>query len=154
MNFIDALTAKYFDFHGKTSRKDFWLYMLFLIIVNTVSILILGAICAFNYIGIDETVYRHGITEFIYGIYAVGGLFTCCSFIFMVWYIYTIIPTLAITVRRLHDVGRSGWWVAAYIISIILFSLSIEPVLFSILSSAVSLIVLIFCLLKGKDITQ
>jgi len=32
------------------------------------------------------------------------------------WTLVTFIPTLSLTVRRLHDIGKSGWW---YLIGII-----------------------------------
>ena len=38
---------------------------------------------------------------------------------FVVWFIFALIsfvPALAVTARRLHDIGRSGWWqILAYI---------------------------------------
>ena len=33
-----------------------------------------------------------------------------------IWSLVTFVPTLAISVRRLHDIGRSGWW---YLINLI-----------------------------------
>jgi len=30
--------------------------------------------------------------------------------LFVLYYVFTVIPQITITVRRLHDIGRSGWW--------------------------------------------
>ncbi|MED4455602.1 DUF805 domain-containing protein [Metabacillus fastidiosus] len=38
------------------------------------------------------------------------------SFLFVVYFLATILPTLALSVRRLHDIGRSGWWILIYYI--------------------------------------
>ncbi|MFD2205448.1 DUF805 domain-containing protein [Kiloniella antarctica] len=47
----------------------------------------------------------------------VGGILLFCEFIFKIHWAFDVIyscvnllPTLAITIRRLHDTGRSGWW--------------------------------------------
>jgi uncharacterized membrane protein YhaH (DUF805 family) len=39
-------------------------------------------------------------------------------FVFGLYIVGTIIPTIALTVRRLHDTGRSGWW---WLISLVPF---------------------------------
>jgi uncharacterized membrane protein YhaH (DUF805 family) len=43
----------------------------------------------------------------------------------LVWLVATILPALAVSVRRLHDTGRTGWWlVVLYILVILLSGLS------------------------------
>ncbi|MBR5034935.1 MAG: DUF805 domain-containing protein [Bacteroidales bacterium] len=57
----------------------------------------------------------------------VGGLFTLvwftdcttCAYILWTVCVLLLLPTLAVTVRRLHDVGRSGWWVALWAILLV-----------------------------------
>jgi uncharacterized membrane protein YhaH (DUF805 family) len=39
------------------------------------------------------------------------------------WAVYTVavlIPTIAVSIRRLHDIGRSGWWVLSAIVPVVL----------------------------------
>lgn len=83
---------------------------------------------------------------------------------------------VAVTVRRLHDVGRSGWWVAmSYVISIVsliynqaagisgtlssanpniddLTSAISSPIfiILGIASLVVNIVILVFCLINGK----
>ena len=55
----------------------------------------------------------------LFAVALVGGLFTLCWFIdkpllaYILWAVCALllIPSFAVTVRRLHDTGRSGWWV-------------------------------------------
>jgi uncharacterized membrane protein YhaH (DUF805 family) len=40
----------------------------------------------------------------------------------LVWLVATILPALAVSVRRLHDTGRTGWWLVVVYIPVILLS--------------------------------
>ena len=83
----------YANFSGRSSRSAYWFWILWSVIV-TLSIEILRA-------GIGEA----GIGYFID----------------FVWSLGILVPTVALAARRLHDVGRSGWWqlIAFTIIGII-----------------------------------
>jgi uncharacterized membrane protein YhaH (DUF805 family) len=72
--------SKYATFQGRASRPEFWYWVLFIAIVEAV-LAILGAALGF-------------------ALFIILGLFIVATFL----------PTLAVTVRRLHDVNRSGWW--------------------------------------------
>ena len=90
---------KYFDFTGRARRSEYWWFVLFICVVRMV--------CSF----ID------GIL-----IFAVDMKFmdaASCVLLF--------IPSMAVVFRRLHDIGRSGWWSG---VSYILLAISILSVLF------------------------
>lgn len=36
-----------------------------------------------------------------------------------IWSVALLIPCLAVTVRRLHDINRSGWWVLIYLVPVL-----------------------------------
>ena len=74
----------YFNFSGRSSRSEFWYFYLF--------ILILSSITTF----IDTFIFGYHPEE----LGTTGEIFL----------LLTIIPQLSIIVRRLHDVGKSGWW--------------------------------------------
>ena len=150
--FLRQLTEGYFDFAGKTSRKDFWIYMLSLMVINAVCFAVLGLIYASDEaVTVHEIVNYGDIGQAIHWIARAGGLFMSAVLIFSVWYLYLVIPTLAITVRRLHDTGRSGWWIVAYVVSLLAFSGGILPNLFSALATVLSLSILIFCSMSGQE---
>ncbi|MDE2597225.1 MAG: DUF805 domain-containing protein [Sphingomonadales bacterium] len=105
---------RYFDFKGRSRRKEYWLFMLFNLIVagvflGPIYVSILSA--AFNAAGKDPQIAQAAMADaFTPGIIAmavIGGLFMLVSFI----------PNIAVTIRRLHDRDMSGWWYLGYIVS-------------------------------------
>ena len=89
MSFMDATKSclqQYVGFSGRASRSEYWFaYLSF--IVAVVGMLILTIISAFI---IDVLATLMGLLTF--GLY-IGGF----------------LPLLAVSVRRLHDLGKSGW---------------------------------------------
>jgi uncharacterized membrane protein YhaH (DUF805 family) len=79
--------GQYADFSGRARRKEYWMFVLF----NCISMI--AATC------IDFIVAE--IVD------AWEPVFVCRTMYFLA----VLIPTLAVTVRRLHDTGRSGWWI-------------------------------------------
>ena len=82
--YLKAL-KNYADFSGRARRKEYWLFTLYNIIIF-VALVFLGAMVGFPR-------GAEGVFVFV-AFYMVGVL----------------IPALAVSVRRLHDTGRSGWW--------------------------------------------
>ena len=84
----------YFVIEGRASRRDYWMFVLFNFLFFVLLIILSKIISIFSFgLGIITLL----IPWFIY-----------CFFI--------IIPSLTITIRRLHDINKSGWW---YFISFI-----------------------------------
>lgn len=84
MNFMDAVRTclnNYVGFAGRARRSEFWWFWLFNVIVQIVC-------------GILDGILLGG--SGILGAIASLGL---------------LLPGLAVSVRRLHDTGRSGWWI-------------------------------------------
>jgi uncharacterized membrane protein YhaH (DUF805 family) len=82
--YLEAL-KKYAVFGGRSRRKEYWYFLLFNIIVAIVLAWIDALLGTFSSSGI-------GVLSGIYGL-------------------AILIPSLAVTVRRLHDIDRSGWWI-------------------------------------------
>jgi uncharacterized membrane protein YhaH (DUF805 family) len=82
---------KYADFSGRAPRAEYWWYFLGTIIAYIV-VMIVESI-----VGLDGTVGPYGPLSLILML----GL---------------LVPGLAVTVRRLHDTGRSGWWILVAVI--------------------------------------
>ena len=83
---VSICWKKYFDFTGRARRSEYWWWVLFHGLVN----------CA---------------GRFLDGMFSSLISFDIGSFI--VWLIL-VVPTYAVTTRRLHDTGRSGWWLVAF----------------------------------------
>ena len=93
MNFSKAVKSfwsHYATFTGRSRRSEYWFVQLFLVFTNI-------AVAVIDLILMDGDVDR-----FI----ANGG----GGIVGLVWILATIVPALAVLVRRLHDIGRSGWW--------------------------------------------
>ena len=82
--FIDALKNA-FNFSGRARRKAYWMFALFYVIFAFVAGVLDGILGTVN----PET-----------GMGVIGGLY-----IFLM-----LLPLIALSIRRLHDTDRSGWW--------------------------------------------
>ena len=89
--FILALD-KYFTIKGRAQRKEYWYFYLFMTI-GQISLSLADM----------ALIYFAGVSGFP-------------NFLF---FLVTIIPALTVCVRRLHDTGRSGWWMLLFAIPII-----------------------------------
>lgn len=90
MNWYLKVLREYFNFEGRARRKEYWMFVLFNIIIS-------WGLYGLSFALGSSTLY---ILAMIYG--------------FLV-----MIPGLAVTVRRLHDAGYSGWYVLVLLIPII-----------------------------------
>lgn len=95
MNWYLKCLKQYFDFSGRARRKEYWMFCLFNVIVGIILEIIDSAIGLTFPVGIVEL----GI---------LGAIYSLLLFI----------PGLAVCVRRLHDIGKSGWF---YLIGLIPF---------------------------------
>jgi uncharacterized membrane protein YhaH (DUF805 family) len=93
MSFAEAVKSfwsRYTMFKGRSRRSEYWFIQLFLIITNLAAA------------AIDLALMNGDVDRFI----ANGG----GGILGLIWILVTIVPALAVLVRRLHDTGRSGWW--------------------------------------------
>lgn len=96
---------KYAQFSGRSRRKEFWMYILFVFVV-TIVLSILDAMLGLG--GSTQT----STTTFEPGTTGVGGSAGVTGGILAgIFALATFIPSLAVQVRRLHDTDRSGWWI-------------------------------------------
>jgi uncharacterized membrane protein YhaH (DUF805 family) len=94
MNWYLAVIRKYATFSGRAGRKEYWMFVLFFIIFAIVAMVL------DNILGIAIKNVRYGP---IYILYVLAFL----------------LPGLAVSVRRLHDVGWSGWYLLLSFIPIV-----------------------------------
>ena len=81
---------KYTVFRGRASRSEFWWWVLAAFGINIVLDILNTAT--------DEKL----------------------GFLATIWGLVTLIPTLALSVRRLHDTNKPGWWVAIFYIAMVI----------------------------------
>jgi uncharacterized membrane protein YhaH (DUF805 family) len=102
--FIQASIAGFtrcLDFSGRSSRPEFWYFMLLFIVLYLV-------VAVVDQFFVTSTV---DIREFPLGHYIPMGMVDPNVGVLVLLYRPIMaIPTIAVTIRRLHDVGKSGWW--------------------------------------------
>ena len=90
---ISRFWNRYATFSGRASRSEYWWAALFNILVA----LVLSVI--------DSVLFGLGENdpEVLSSIYGLA----------------TLIPNLAVSIRRLHDIGRTGWWVLLWLVPVV-----------------------------------
>ena len=80
-NYVNVL-KRYVDFKGRARRREYWLFFLANLIVSFLTLLLGSAIMNSSEMAVANTIYS----------------------------LATLLPSLAVGARRLHDTGKSGWW--------------------------------------------
>lgn len=93
LNYMLMPFRKYAQFQGRSRRAEYWWFTLFVVIVSVVLTLI------------DSALFGGEMG----GLGILSGIFSLA----------TIVPSLAVGVRRLHDTDRSGWWILIGLIPLI-----------------------------------
>ncbi len=97
INYYKMAFSKYATFTGRSRRSEYWYFFLFNLILS----IALGVIDAS--IGTYDSESGNGLLGTLYSL-------------------ATLIPSLAVGVRRIHDVGKSGWFILVPIYNIVLFA--------------------------------
>jgi len=92
MNWYLKVLKQYADFSGRARRKEYWMFVLINMIISyTLTYAMHGSIISDDFSWI-ETIYSLAV----------------------------LIPSLAVGVRRMHDVGKSGWFLLIPIYNLVL----------------------------------
>lgn len=98
MDFMTAVRtclSKYVDFSGRARRSEFWFWTLFNFLVSIVTN-VLDSILGTDYDGATG-----------------GGLINTVAGLAL------FLPSLAVAARRLHDTGRSAWWLLLILVPVV-----------------------------------
>ena len=115
VEFFDAvricLKEKYATFSGRASRSEFWFFQLFLFLVTVVAQIILTIFFFLHFRSVAASARDANDAAFATVDSALGGAGFFILFAIAALVMLTLaLPTLAVATRRLHDTGRSGWW--------------------------------------------
>ena len=92
--YLDAL-ANYAVFKGRSSRRAYWFFLLFSMLITVVFSLVMGVLAAlFKAPDAAQTVID-------------------------LYLLASLVPMLSCGARRMHDTGRSGWWIIVPIVGLI-----------------------------------
>ena len=109
MGFIQAVKtclSKYINVKGRARRSEYWWYILFVVLVTLLASFLFPILLGWIGKGIDMNTFM---------VYMV---------LLILLTIVLMIPAYAAMTRRLHDSGRSGWWVAAQLLCTLVYSAS------------------------------
>ena len=107
MKYMFLPLKRYLDFSGRSRRKEFWLFWLFWVISFYVIMYLDSAL------GLGGTSSGYAENGSV-GFQMTGGILT------WVYFAATIIPYIAVAVRRMHDQDKSGWFILIPIYGFIL----------------------------------
>lgn len=91
---------RYFDFSGRSRRKEYWMFFLFVVIIELIIAALLFSQMPLDAYGMADW-SGEGVGAGFYALMAVAFIFG----------LGTIIPQIAVQVRRFHDQDKSGWFV-------------------------------------------
>ena len=94
MNWFLTALKKYATFSGRAQRAEYWYFVLFYILI---------------FIGLSFIDNITGSFSAEAGMGLLGGILTLAL----------LIPSIAVGVRRLHDTGRSGWWLLIVLVPLV-----------------------------------
>ncbi|MDE2939761.1 MAG: DUF805 domain-containing protein [Chloroflexota bacterium] len=92
---VKTCIRKYADFSGRATRAEFWWWLL----ATTLTSLAISAVDSF--VGAISNAYFYSPLSTIFAL-------------------AVLLPDLAVTARRLHDTGKSGWWQLVWVVVAIL----------------------------------
>ena len=92
--YLKVMRDNYANFKGRASRKEYWMYTLIFTVLFIALMTIMFSVLSFS----DETGIETGPGVYLTVILVIVFLFA------------HFIPSIALTVRRLHDTGKSVWW--------------------------------------------
>ena len=85
--YLKVMRDNYANFNGRARRKEYWMFNLFFLLFALLAGFVIGILSA-----VGEAVAMIAII------------------LAVIWYLGHLVPSLAVTVRRLHDTGKSGWF--------------------------------------------
>ncbi|EYB68823.1 hypothetical protein DEIPH_ctg017orf0197 [Deinococcus phoenicis] len=114
--YLNVIRNHYADFRGRARRREYWMFVL----INGVITLIL------------QLPYLFGGAAQVAAGESLSGLALLSLLVSSLYGLAVLVPSLAVGVRRLHDTGRSGWWM---LIGLIPFVGGIILLIFTVMDS-------------------
>jgi uncharacterized membrane protein YhaH (DUF805 family) len=92
---VKVCFSKYVSFSGRASRSEFWYFILFTLIGSFVTGFIDGILFPYNELALIESLFS----------------------------LMVFLPSIAVSIRRMHDINRVGWWILLPLVNIVFYCL-------------------------------
>ncbi len=99
MEWYIKVLKNYANFEGRARRKEYWMFTLINVIIYIAFMILMSII---------GVIFELGVTILTLSP-VISGLYTLAI----------LVPSLAVSVRRLHDIGKSGWFILISFIPIV-----------------------------------
>ena len=119
VGFIEAYVAywkNFANFNDRTSRAGFWWVVLMNIIINIV-LSSISSVASIGLLSSSLSVNSFDVFNPLSASFLAGA--GVISYISSVWGVLNIIPVLALSVRRLHDVGKRWVWILFLLLPVV-----------------------------------
>jgi uncharacterized membrane protein YhaH (DUF805 family) len=103
MTWYLAALKNYAGFQGRARRREYWMFVLVNAIIS-VALVVIGKLTKMP----DGPTFGVGMSRNGLGVFGIGVF--SHPVLFQAYALATFLPFLAVEVRRLHDIGRTGWW--------------------------------------------
>lgn len=100
MSWYLAVLRKYAVFTGRARRKEYWMFVLCNFLITVMLVFVLGF--AGELLGLGGKLSDAGSVAYALAIF---------------------VPAFAVAVRRMHDLGRSGWWMVVPVANLVFLCL-------------------------------
>jgi uncharacterized membrane protein YhaH (DUF805 family) len=94
MQWYLKVLRQYADFEGRARRTEYWMFVLFSVIISIVL----------------------NVLDNLLGLAFMAGT---AGWLSLLYSLAVLLPSLGVSVRRLHDTGRSGWWVLIALVPLV-----------------------------------
>lgn len=146
---------RYAEFSGRSRRKEYWMFflgvVLFYLVLITLMVLLMGGAMLGALQGAD-TGGGPAAGAGMMGAMLGGGII---GILILLSWLALLIPSIAVGIRRLHDIDRTGWWLMlgygpSILSTILAMAESVElAAIFNLLSMIGFIVLLVFAVLPG-----
>lgn len=109
INVVKHVFRNYATFGGRASRNEFWIFQLFQVLLALLYVLLVVVLITTGAAGSLGVAENRANTAGVFAILTSGATIVL-TFVYFFIAIATIVPTIAVTARRLHDANISAWW--------------------------------------------